>query len=97
MDAERRLAALLVMLGEQIGRMEGNTVSFELPMSRAEMGRYLALAPETLSRTITRFKARQLLETRGRRQFTLPDWDGLCHLTPYTEVIRQEPRRRFER
>jgi CRP/FNR family transcriptional regulator len=87
LTAEQRLAALLVLLGRQLGRKSGNSVRFDLPMSRSEMAHYLALNPETLSRSMTRFKTRQVLKTTGRRKITVLDWDALCRATPLAACL----------
>lgn len=48
-------------------------------MTRQEIGSYLGLKPETVSRTFSRFQDEGLLEVR-QRQIRIPDQPGLQRL-----------------
>ena len=52
---------------------------FRLPMSRNEIGNYLGLAVETVSRVFTRFQQNGLLEAEGK-EVRILDSIGLCAL-----------------
>lgn len=65
-SAEARIAAFLVRLGERYARCGQSATAFQLRMSRADIGNYLRLASETVSRVLTRFRDRHLIRLRAR-------------------------------
>lgn len=70
MKAEERLAAALVSLAQRYARVcstvpPAGTV-LRLTMSRQDLGDYLGLALETVSRLFSRFQEEGLVEVRGR-------------------------------
>jgi len=64
-SADERLAAFLVNLGERYAARGFPETHFRLCMSRSDIANYLSLAAETVSRTLTRFRAQSLIEIRG--------------------------------
>lgn len=61
--ADRRVAGFLM---QQLNKQNDDTAhDIELPMSRADLGRYLGLATETVSRVFTRLQNRGVLKNRG--------------------------------
>lgn len=58
--AQQRLAAFLIDLSERLFVIEQPT-EFILPMSRQEIGNYLRLTAETISRLFTQFKDRKII------------------------------------
>ncbi|MDI1352758.1 MAG: helix-turn-helix domain-containing protein [bacterium] len=58
--AEQRLAAFLLDLAERLNPVE-RQLEFLLPMSRQDMGNYLKLTAETISRLLSQFKAHKLI------------------------------------
>lgn len=65
-SSDQKLAAFLVNLSERFSRRGLSPYAFKLPMSRNEIGNYLGMAVETVSRSLTRFQASQLLEVQGK-------------------------------
>ena len=66
MTAEQRLAAFLIDLSERY-RVRGYSPSeFVLRMTREEIGSYLGLKLETVSRLLSRFQREGLLQVQGR-------------------------------
>lgn len=61
-SAEARLAWRLSRLST---RREGSTLTIELPGTKRELARELAMTPETLSRLFKRWKEAGLIEVRG--------------------------------
>lgn len=59
--AEERLASFLLSLSERFKRRGFSASEFFLPMSRQEIGSYLGLALETVSRLFTRFQEQGIL------------------------------------
>jgi CRP/FNR family transcriptional regulator len=75
-DAEARLAAFLLDLSERFGRLGYSRIAFELRMTRQEIGSYLGIKLETVSRTLSGLAARGLIAV-DRRTVTLNDIAGL--------------------
>ncbi len=74
--AEQRLAAFIVSLADRLQRRGFSTEAIDLRMSRSDIGSYLGLARETVSRLLTRFQRRGLIRLRGK-QLHLLDYDTL--------------------
>ncbi len=66
MHAEQRLASFLLNLSKRFNRRGYSPAQFELRMTRADIGSYLGLKLETVSRLFTRFHERGLLEIHQR-------------------------------
>jgi len=74
MRAEERLAAFLLNLSERYRRRGYSSTEFVLRMTREEIGSYLGLKLETVSRLFSRFQEEGLLQVQGRgvKLFDLP-------------------------
>jgi CRP/FNR family transcriptional regulator len=70
--AEDRLAAFLLSMSSRYHSRGLSATEFNLPMSRQDIGNYLGLAIETVSRLFANFQKNQLL-TVSRRQIVLTD------------------------
>jgi CRP/FNR family transcriptional regulator len=68
--AEERLAAFLLSLSSRYKSRGLSAAAFNLPMSRQDIGNYLGLAIETVSRLFAHFQKDELL-TVNRRQIVL--------------------------
>ncbi len=79
MHAEERLAAFLLNLTHRLQTRGFSSSSVVLRMSREEIGSYLGLKLETVSRTFSKFQAEGLLFVR-HRQIQITDPVGLQHL-----------------
>jgi CRP/FNR family transcriptional regulator len=75
-SAEERLAAFLVSLSGRFRRRGFSPNQFNLSMSRGDIGNYLGLALETVSRLFTRFQNEGLLRV-DRKHIELLDLDRL--------------------
>jgi CRP/FNR family transcriptional regulator len=64
--AERRLAAFLLSLSERYEARGFSATEFRLTMSRADIGNFLGLADETVSRLFTRFQEDGLLSVERK-------------------------------
>ncbi|MEJ2576468.1 MAG: fumarate/nitrate reduction transcriptional regulator Fnr [Gammaproteobacteria bacterium] len=78
--AEERLASFLMSLSGRFKRRGFSATDFFLSMSRQEIGSYLGLALETVSRLFTRFQDEGLLKVE-RKHVQILDMDGLQALT----------------
>ena len=61
-NAEERLATFLVNMSRRLHQRGLSATDFHLSMSRHEIGNYLGLAVETVSRIFTRFQEEGLLK-----------------------------------
>jgi len=75
-NAEERLASFLLSLSERFKKRGLSATDFYLSMSRHEIGSYLGLAVETVSRLFTRFQEESLLSAE-RKHVQLRDMEGL--------------------
>jgi CRP/FNR family transcriptional regulator len=64
--AEERIASLLLSLSSRLRRRGLSGERFRLPMSRGDMGNYLGLVVETVSRVLTRLQNNEVLKIQGR-------------------------------
>lgn len=76
MNAEERLAAFLINLSARMKARGYSPLEFHLRMSRAEIGSYLGMKLETVSRTFSAFQQQRLLEV-DKRHIRILDLDGL--------------------
>jgi CRP/FNR family transcriptional regulator len=82
LSAEARLASFLLDLSERFGRLGYSRTAFALRATRQEIGSYLGLKLETVSRTLSAFAAAGLVDI-DRREVTLRDLEGLrCIVDP---------------
>lgn len=77
MNAEERLAAFLLNLSQRMKARGYSPTEFHLRMSREEIGSYLGMKLETVSRTFTAFQQQRLL-TVDKRHIRIADIDGLA-------------------
>ena len=76
MNAEERLAAFLLNLSQRMAARGYSASEFHLRMSRAEIGSYLGMKLETVSRTFSAFQKERLLEV-DKRHIRITDLEGL--------------------
>lgn len=67
MRAEERLAAFLLNLSQRFAARGYSATEFVLRMTREEIGSFLGLKLETVSRALTRMQTNQLIEVRNRQ------------------------------
>lgn len=78
-SAEERLATLLLSISTRNAQRHLSGVRFRLPMSRADIGNYLGLTVETVSRIFGRFQKQRLLKV-DKKEIEILDLDGLQEL-----------------
>ena len=76
MNAEERLAAFLLNLSQRYAARGYSASEFHLRMSRAEIGSYLGMKLETVSRTFSSFQQNRLMEV-DKRHVRIIDMEGL--------------------
>lgn len=73
---EERMAAFLLNLSKRFSEHRYSPTEFQLRMKRDEIGNYLGMTVETVSRTLRKFHASGLISVRGKHMELL-DLDGL--------------------
>ena len=82
--AEQRLAAFLVSLSTRFRQRGFSPTEFTLSMSRHDIGNYLGVAAETVSRLFRRFSEQRLASANGRT-IIIHDFETLCHQLHFYE------------
>ncbi|MCG7200287.1 Crp/Fnr family transcriptional regulator [Marinobacter pelagius] len=83
--AEVRLAYFLLNLWTRLKAQCHQDHVLTLPMTRIEIGNFLGLTPETISRCLALFKKNNWIESRGRK-IKLVDMDSLTQLVTGTSA-----------
>ncbi len=76
-SADERLAAFLISLSNRYRRRGFSPYQYNLTMSRSDIGNYLGLALETISRLFTRFQNEGLIQV-DRKHIEILDRERLC-------------------
>lgn len=79
MTAEQRLAAFLLSLSRRFKRLGYAADRFILRMTREDIGNYLGLTLETVSRLMSRFQRDGLIAAQ-QREVEMKDFDGLMEI-----------------
>ncbi|MBR9911267.1 MAG: fumarate/nitrate reduction transcriptional regulator Fnr [Gammaproteobacteria bacterium] len=75
-SADERVASLLLSISTRNHHRHLSATCFRLPMSRADIGNYLGLTIETVSRVLSRFQKSNLLAV-DKKEITILDMDAL--------------------
>ena len=78
--ARERLASFLLLQSRQGLPCGHARRRFTLPMTRADIADYLGLTIETVSRTLTRLRAEQMIEVVSQNELLVVDHHGLERL-----------------
>jgi len=78
--AKERVASFLVSLSRRAVKRRRPASPLEIPMSRTDMGDFLGLTTETVSRTLTQLRQSKLIAASGRSGIAILDSDGLSAL-----------------
>ena len=90
-NAEERLAAFLVNLSSRLKQRNFSETEFFLSMSRKDIGNYLGLTIETISRTFSRFQNDGLLTTQ-RKYVNILKLDSLKAIAGLSESCTVQKR-----
>lgn len=97
MSAEERLSSFLLNLAIRYEQRKLSPSAFRLPMSRADIGNYLGLAVETVSRAFTKMQESNVIAV-DQREIRILDRHALCQLAdtecpaPLREALDKEQR-----
>lgn len=81
-SADQRLAGFLLNFTSRLQARGMRQVEFQIGMSRSDIGSYLGLASETVSRVFTRFQKNGLIQLRHKR-LRLLDREGLRYIAEH--------------
>jgi len=75
-NAEQRLATFISTLSSRFKQRGFSPSEFRLTMTRSDIGNYIGLTVETISRLLNRFNKNELIDVNGKL-ITIKDVDGL--------------------
>lgn len=92
-DAEERLSSFLISISNRLSQRGFSPVEFNLSMSRQDIGNYLGLALETISRQFTHFQDEGIISVE-RRHITILDLDHLKQIAtrPTHDKTKKPPK-----
>jgi CRP/FNR family transcriptional regulator len=79
-SAIERIASFLLMLLKRAEKLQLSTDPLEIPMSRNDIGDYLGLTTETVSRTLTRLKQGGIITLNSDRRISISATSSLSEL-----------------
>lgn len=79
-SAEERIASLLLSISTRHQKRGLSPAAFRLPMSRNDIGNFLGLAVETVSRVFTRLQKQGVIAVDGK-EVEILDRSHLCHVS----------------
>ncbi|HEX7931628.1 MAG TPA: fumarate/nitrate reduction transcriptional regulator Fnr [Paraburkholderia sp.] len=79
MSAEQRVATFLLNLSDRLRQRGYSPAEFHLRMTREEIGSYLGIKLETVSRMLSRFQREGLIDARGKN-IRILDHDSLMRV-----------------
>lgn len=83
--ADQRVATLLLSISARNKRRKLSAANFRLPMSRTDIGNYLGLTVETVSRVLSRFQKMEVLSV-DNKEININNADGLRSVADGTET-----------
>ena len=89
MRAEQKLSTFLLDLSQRYGRLGYSRSQFLLRMTRQEIGSYLGLKLETVSRLLSHFQREGFVQVQGK-SIALLDFPALCRMSGISPR-RQKP------
>jgi CRP/FNR family transcriptional regulator len=75
-SADERVAALMLSISTRNARRKLSSTQFRLPMSRVDIGNYLGLTVETVSRVFSRMQKMDILQV-DNKEIEILDLEGL--------------------
>lgn len=85
LTGDERVAALMIELALRTGKATPSGLLFDMPLSRIDIAEHLALNADTVSRIVSRMRAKGLYTAAGRSRLLCPRFEDLgasCPLTP---------------
>jgi CRP/FNR family transcriptional regulator len=82
-SADERVASLMLSISTRNARRKLSATQFRLPMSRVDIGNYLGLTVETVSRVFSRMQKMDLLSV-DNKEIEIKDIEGLREMANLT-------------
>src|SRR5690606_24375956 len=95
LTGDERVAALMIELALRTGKETASGLVFEMPLSRVDIAEYLALNADTVSRIVSRLRAKGLVVPASRHHLVCPRFEELaasCPLAPTITRMHQPDR-----
>ena len=86
-NAEERLAAFIYNLSRRFAQRGFSPREFRLTMTRGDIGNYLGLTVETISRLLGRFQKSGMLAVVKGKYITIENNDALAQLAGHTRNV----------
>jgi len=80
-SADERVATILLRLAERIGQRSNSGSVLDLPMTRYDIADYTGLTIETVSRSISLFRQKGVIEMSDARRIFIPETGALTLLS----------------
>lgn len=90
LSGEERVAAFLLEIGARSRVLGPEGGAIELPLTRGDIADYLALNADTLSRIMSRLRAKGAIGRNSRGRLPIRSWQALRAITPLSEAIWQD-------
>ncbi len=87
LTGDERVAALMIELAHRTGRETPSGLLFEMPLSRVDIAEHLALNADTVSRIVSRMRAKGLYSPAGHSRLLCARMDALAHTCPLAATI----------
>lgn len=89
LTGDERVAALMIELALRTGKQTASGLVFEMPLSRTDIAEHLALNADTVSRIVSRMRARGLLAAAARRHLVCPRFEDLARACPLAPTLQR--------
>lgn len=76
-DIEARIAGLLISFSKDFGKETKNGVEIDLPLSREDMGNFIGITRETVSRKLASLQDDNIIELINNKKILIKDIDAL--------------------
>jgi len=87
LTGEERVAALMTELSLRTGKQTPAGLVFDMPLSRTDIAEHLALNADTVSRIVSRMRAKSLIAFAGRNRLVCRDAGMLAAECPLADTL----------
>lgn len=89
LNVQQRVASFLLEMVRRCGRRMVDGVSFALPMTREDIGDYLGLNADTVSRALSKLRKDRILGLNGQHEIFVRDVTSLQTHTPLADALNR--------
>lgn len=89
LTAVQKLATFLIEMALHLGQDAPGGRVFPMPLRRQVIAEHIGINPDTLSRLMTRLKARRILTLPTRSRIIVTDMDGLLAMSPLATAMQE--------